>query len=48
MVNDRVVVTDEQAKKFAAIVFPDVKEYVETHKANYIVWCDMKELEKAA
>lgn len=48
MTTDRLFITDEQAKQFAAIIFPDVKEYVETHREKYIIWCSENELENAA
>ena len=48
MVNGRIVITDVQAKKFSVIIFPNVKEYVETHREKYIIWCSENELEDAA
>ena len=48
MTKDNVFITNEQAKKLAAILFPDVKEYVEKEKEKYIIWCSDKELKQAA
>jgi len=48
MTTDKFFITNEQAKQFATVIFPDIKEYVDTHKEKYIIWCNENEIEEAA
>ena len=48
MTKDKVLSLTSRQKKLAVILFPDVKDYVEKEKDKDIVWCNERELEKAA
>jgi len=42
-----MTVTKEQAESFAITVYPDIKEYINTHKEEFELWKQNKE-EKSA
>jgi len=38
-----MTVTKEQAESFAITVYPDIKEYINTHKEEFELWKQNKE-----
>jgi len=48
MNQNEIYLNEEQCKQFANVIFPDIKDYIEKHKEQYIIWCTANGFDKAA